>query len=328
MASPTTAITRPEFAMSYAEFNLELSRLGFIGPQVFRPRLVGSQQGQIAVIPLKALLTTRDTSRAPWGAYNRANFTFDLTNYATAEHGVEEPIDDRELKMYLDLLDAENVHSSRAIDGILRAFEVAAATALYDLSTWTGAALQTDLSVEWDKPNTAGPIANIEAARQKVITGCGMIPNCLVLNRRQFHHLKNTDEIVDRVKYAGKVDPANITPSAVAAALDLDRIVVAGGYQNVANEAATPDIDPIWSDQYSMLCRAAVTDDPAEPCIGRTLLWSQENAGLGNAQELAVITEEYREEARRGAVIRARCDYTIKLLHKECGHLLGNVLTL
>ena len=155
-----------------------------------------------------------------------------------------------------------------------------------------------------------------------------MVPNCLVLNRRQFYGLKNTDEIVDRVKYAGTVDPAKITPSAVAMVLDLDKIVVAGGYKNVANEAQTPDIDPIWSDEYAMLCRVAVTDDPAEPCIGRTLLWNQENAGLGSDQELAIITEEYRSERTRGSIMRARCDYVIKILHVECGHLLSNVITI
>ena len=42
-------------------------------------------------------------------------------------------------------------------------------------------------------------------------------------------------------------------------------------------------------------------------------------------EDLGVIVEEYREESRRGGVIRARGDYQLKILHPQAGHLLQGV---
>ena len=75
-----------------------------------------------------------------------------------------------------------------------------------------------------------------------------------------------------------------------------------------------------------MVACVAVTDDPQEPCVGRTFLWNEENAGVGTDEELAVIVEEYREEGVRGSVIRARNDRDIVIMYKEAGHLLSNVI--
>ena len=330
MATPSagTTINRTELGATFHEFSTAMDRQGFIAPQVFRPRLVGTQKADAGKVPLKALLQARDTNRAPGTGYARSNFEFDKYSYETSEQGAEEVLDDRTLAMFRDLLDAETIHAERAIDAVLRKYEIQVAAALYDTAVWTGAALTTALTNEWDDASNATPIDDVEAARLKIIDGCGLVPNSLVVNRKQFFGLKNCDQIVDRVKYSGHTNPLDITPAAIAAALDLEQVLVAGGHKNTANEGQDASLSPIWSDEYAMLCRTATSDDPREPCLGRTFLWEGESAGVGTDEELAIIVEEYREEISRGSVIRARTDWDIVVMYVEAGHLLSNVTTI
>jgi len=72
-----------------------------------------------------------------------------------------------------------------------------------------------------------------------------------------------------------------------------------------------------------MVARVAETDDPREPCIGRTFMWAGDGPGApGTGEEIAVLVEEYREESRRGSVLRARNDRDIELMYPQAGCLI------
>jgi hypothetical protein len=228
------------------------------------------------------------------------------------------------------MLDAEAIHAARAEDFVLRNYEIAVAAALYDTAVWTGAPLTTTITHEWDDLTNAVPINDVEAARLLIIEGSGLVPNALICNRKQYWGCKNTAQIVDRLKYWGGDDPKDVSMAAVAACLGLDMILVAGGdaIKNTAIEGQSVTSGDIWSDEYMMLARVAVTDDPQEPCVGRTFMWSGDNAGTGTDTELALIVEEYREEAVRGGVIRARNDRDIVIMYPQAAHLLSNAITI
>jgi len=327
MAFPTTAIVRPELGANMEEFTLQADRRGFVGLQILPPRIVSADRGEFAVVPLEQLLKSRATDRAPMAGYNRDSFKWEMRAFRTSEHGVEEVLDDAQTAAFRDVLDQEAVASQRAIDAVARALEVEIASTLFDPTVWTGSSLTTSLEIGWNDEG-ATPIEDIEAARQKIILGCGLVPNTLVVTRMQFHALKNSDQVVDRVKYSGHTDPARITPAAVASVLDLDRIVIANAQTNVAAEGQEASLIPAWSDQYSMLCRTATGDDPAEPSLGRVFMWAGDSfGGQAGGGEAGVILESYREEARRGDIIRARANWGIVILYTEAAHLLSSVLS-
>lgn len=325
MALPSTAITRLDLSATFSEFDLAASRLQFIGPKVLRPRLVGVQAADVGKIPLNQLLITKDDSRAPGGEYKRDDFEFDKFTYATDEHGREVPLDDRTLRIYRDILDAEDIQSQRAVDMVLRNYEIDIAAAIYDTAVWTGASRTTAVSSEWSSAANGKPRVDVENAKRKVRDGCGLEPNALVCNRLQFWNLANTDEIKDLIKYWGGDDPKRINEAMIAAALDLEFILVAGGIKNTANQGQSATLSRVWSDENVQVCRVATTDDPQEPCVGRTFMFSEENAGVGSDEELALIAEEYREEKVRGSVIRVRNDRDIVIMYAAAGHMLSNI---
>jgi hypothetical protein len=327
MPSPSSSLAtlRPDLA-SFLEFDLESERAGFIASQVLPVVDVASQAGNFGKIPLEELLQQRDTLRAPGSGYSRGRFTFLPATYVALENGTEEVVDDREAKMYAEYFDAEQVSTMRAFSFVLRNAEQRVADLLFNATTWAGAALTTSVGNEWDKNHVtdATPIADVEAAVQKVYDGSGLWPNALIINRKVFRALRNIDEIVERINSEGAGNaskPSDITAAMLAQVFDLKYVIVAGSSKNTANEgqAATPG--QIWSDEYAMVAKIAESNDMKEPCLGRTFHWAEDGSSIGGT------VESYREEAVRGEVIRVRHDTAELVLYKEAAHLLSNITT-
>lgn len=324
MATPTTAVTRWEYGATFSEFDLEMNHRGFIGPRVLRPRMTAVQAASIGLVPLEQLLRQRTTKRAGRAGYGRDNWEFSAFSFATEEFGWEAVMDDRELKMYRDILDQEAISRLRAIDAVCQEYERDVASAVFNTSTWTGSALTTAVATAWSTWGTATPVKDINAAITKVRLS-GVRPNALILNDATFRDLVNCGEVLDRIRYVQVANQVNVE-AALASVLRLKHVIVADGLKNTANEAAASSVTDIWP-RYAMVARVAETDDPREVCIGRTLMWEAENSpgAAGSQDALAVVVEEYREESSRASVMRARNDRQIKIMYPEAGHLLTGV---
>lgn len=325
MPSPSSSLAtlRPDLA-TFLEFDLESEKAGYIATEVLPVMSVASQAGVFGKIPIEQLLQQRDTQRAPGSGYSRGSFTFTTATYATEEHGAEEPVDDREAKMYAEYFDAEQVSTMRAFSAVLRNAEQRAADLVFNTTTWTGASLTTAPTNEWDDAVNAVPVTDVEAAVKKIYENSGLWANALVINRQVFRNLRNSAQVIDRIESAGAGNATkarDITVEMLKAVFDLDYIIVAGASRNSAKEgqAATPA--QIWSGEYAMVCKIATGNDMREPCIGRTFHWSDDGSVIGGS------VESYRDEVVRGNVIRVRHDVDEVVLYPQAGHLLSNITT-
>lgn len=323
MPSPTSALTtlRPDLA-SFLEYDLEADRNGYVAQKAFPVIDVASQAGVYGIIPVEQLLQQRVTRRAPGSGYSRGNFTFTTATYACEEHGAEEPVDDRQAKMYRDYFDAEQVATMRAFSSVLRNAEQRVADILFNTSTYTGASLTTAVGTKWNSYSNATPLDNVVAARNRIYDNTGIWANALIVNQKVFYHLRRCEQVIDAIESNGAGQAAkqsDITADLVAQALGLDMVIVAGASRNSAIEgqAATPV--QIWSDLLAMVCRVATTNDMSEPCIGRTFHWSEDGSSVGGT------VESYRDESVRSNIIRVRHDVDEVLLYTEMGHLLSNI---
>lgn len=326
MPSPSSSLAtlRPDLAESFMEFDLEMDARGFVADRVFPVVEVASQAGNFGKIPLEQLLQQRDTKRAPGSGYARGTFTFTPATYACLENGAEEPIDDREARMYKEYFDAEVIHTLRAFSSVLRNAEQRVADAVFNTSTWTGSSLTTGVTNEWDDATNAVPITDVEAAVQQIYDNSGLWANALVINRKVFRNLRNTDQVIERIASSGAGSPtkaSDITEAMLAAVFDLDHIIVAGASKNGAKEGQDASPEQIWSDEYAMVCKVATSQDFREPCIGRTFHWADDGSSIGGT------VETYRDEVVRGDVVRVRHDTDEIVLYAEAGHLLSNITT-
>ena len=319
MASPdkSLATLRPDLAESFEEFDPEADREGFIGHRVMPVVEVESATGKFGKLSIEHLLQTRDTLRAPGGGYSRQQHQFTEDSYITEEHGAEEVIDDNDSKMYQDFFDHELVATKRARDAILRNAEIRIADKLFNTTNFT----PTTVTTEWSVLTSSAPITDVEAAVQRLWNTTGIRANALIVNWKVFRNLRNTTQIVDRIKYSGIDDPKaeKITESMLAEVFGIRYVIVAGSPKNTANEGAAVSISPIWSDEYALVTRVSNSADFREPCIGRTMHWSEDGSSIFGT------VEEYREEDKRSTIIRVRHQVDEKILYSELGELLDNI---
>lgn len=325
MPAPTSALTtlRPDLA-SFLEFDLESDKNGYVASRVFPVIDVASQAGVYGIIPVEQLLQQRVTKRAPGAGYSRGTFTFEPATYACEEHGAEEPVDDRQARMYREYFDAEQVSTLRAFSSVLRNAEQRVADAVFNTTTWTGSSLFTSITDEWDDITNAVPITNVDAAVKKVWDNSGLWANALIVNQKVFRNLRRCAQVIDAIESNGAGNPSkqsDITAEQLAQVFGLDYVIVAGASRNSAKEGQSFTASQIWSDEYAMVCRVATSADMAEPCIGRMFHWSEDGSSVGGT------VESYRDEVVRANIIRVRHDVDEVVLYAQAGHLLGNITT-
>ncbi len=313
------ATLRPELAGSFMEYNLAMLSQGFIASQVLPTMEVQKQAGSFGLIPIEQLPKNRTTLRAPGSGYSRSGFTFEPASFICEENGAEEVVDDRQSTMYADYFTSELISAARAHNDVLLNAEKRAAALIFNATTWTSDT--TAVTNEWDDEINATPRLDVKAAMIAVWNKSALWPNAMIINHIVFENLKDSKEILDRLKFAGFQDPdaGAINEAAIAKALGIERVIVAGSPKNTAIEGQSISIASVWDDEYAMICKVATSQDIQEPCIGRTFHWGEDGSSIGGT------VESYREEKIRGDVIRVRHDVDEKVLYVEAGHLLSNI---
>lgn len=333
MAAPSVAITRLDLSLSRAEFHLRMNRLGFVGLKVLPPVLVAKPSAEFAVLPTEALLTpVESTARAPKTGYRRDDFVWRKDSYATQEHGVEEVVDDATIEMYGDVLRTEQIHTERAINRLLQALEDSAAKAVFNTTTWSGSALTTAVTTPWSNQTSATPIDDIDRAQEKVEDLCGHRANAILIPGRTLRKWSRTEQVKDQWKATfGDDAPMTALAQALKQIHEFEYVFVADGFKNSAQPGQAATLSRFWDTTKVMVFHHSPNEDQLEdplPCLGKTILFQEQVRGLPGVDdpEGAILIEEYREEARRGGIIRARFNYQQKILRPEAGHLLTSVL--
>ncbi len=313
------ATLRPDLG-TFVEYDLAASHRGFIGLSIFPVLEVAVQSDVFGKIKAESLLETKKTARAPGGAYGRGGHDFEDDSYACVENGFEEPVDEREAKMYANYFDAEQFATLRARDVVLRNQEIRIAAKVFDTNTYT----PTPITHEWDDPANADPIGDVKKAKIRAYENRGVMLDTLVIAWTTFVNLQHCESILERIAAngaGGPIEPAKITRAKIAEVLDLRQVLVGDAQVNDAGKGQAMDLSPIWSKEYAMVCRAAQTRDIREVCIGRTFHWGEDGSKIGG------LVESYDEAQTRSTIIRCRMDTHEKTMYDAAGELLSNIYT-
>ncbi len=322
MPKPSTQLsrTRPDIAESMMEFDLEANNNKMIATQLFPVFEANAQAGNFGRIPLESLLEESKTDRQSGGSYGRGDYEFEDVYYATKEQGWEEPVDDRDAKIYADYFDAELVAASRGRSKVLINQEKRVAEATFG----NGSISTTAAGTVFSSHSSATPVDKIETAVQAVWARTGLWPNSLTLSYLLFRELRRCDQIIDRIQSAGAGDQTrarDVTAQQLAEVLDLDYILIAGGSRNTAKKGQTASVAQIWDKTKCMVGVVGTSNDLREPCIGRTFHWAEDGSSIGTT------VESYREESLRSDIIRNRHETHEKLIYPEAAQIITGCLS-
>ena len=324
-AQPTTAAFEPreDLGMRFEEFDLAMNRLGFIGHRVLPVIQRGGPSGKFPRVSIDQMLQQLVTRRSPDGAYSRSTREWDDDNYETTEYGLEATLDDRTIKRYDDIIDAEVFEGEVIENALLLDYEKAVADSMFNATTFSGRT--GAVTTEWSNTGSASPVEDVRDKVQTIRLASGVKPNALIINDEVFNNLISCDEIIDRLKYQGfqGARPGEISKQALAISLNIDEVIVAESVYNTVMPGIDAVLNDIWSNEYALLARVAKTSNPMERCVGRTIQWDEEGSSDGGG--MSVIAETYYEDSRRGGVLRRRTDWGLKNLFLECGYLFSNI---
>lgn len=166
------------------------------------------------------------------------------------------------------------------------------------------------------------PIEDIRAAKLVIKQSTGFTPNTLVLGEEVWSALADHPDIVDRIKYGQTPgSPAIVSKQAVAALLELDRILVMGAIENTATEGQTA-VHAFIGGKKAMLCYSAPTPGLMTPTAGYTFSWT----GLtGNGVEGNRI-KKFRMEALESDRVEIQFAFDMKLVSADLGYFWSSIV--
>jgi hypothetical protein len=261
------------------------------------------------------LLKKQSQKRNQSGTYNESNISFEWDNYQTEEFGHEERIDDVIRKRMKHFFDAEVITAKDCMRKVMLDYEVTVASTVLDPDTFNVGNPAADYSdanlATMDVP------ADINAAIE-AMNNVGEQPNTLVLSLRLWNLIKRSQKM--QTFLYGFLNTtqggSNISTQIVAEAFNLQQIIIARKTVDLALPGKAPNIQPVWGNDYLFLGDIQGGDFKAGG-VGRTMIWDADSEGG------LFTTDTYRDEKRRGDIVRVRSNRTEKIINPNAGYLIS-----
>ena len=315
----SAAISRPEIS-AFLEEARHVEEY-FIADQIFPIIPVESKAGRYPRINKRAgnLLKAESTERAPTGSYNEIARKFEWDTFKCKDRGLKERIDDVVAEEMGRFFDAEQITSRLLMRANLLDYERRVATEVLSTSNFTGPTAATAAYTEAN-------IETIDFAKdffeaEDTLRMRGVVPNTMVINRKVWNRLRRSGRL--QTYLYGKLglgasDPGHrlIEATDLAAAFNLAKVYIASATYDSAPVGAATNIVDIWSTSHIWLGEVQ-TGDFSLGGAGRTLVWGADVPGGMWA------SETWRDEERRGDMVRVRTHSTEKVVDENCGQLIA-----
>lgn len=309
-------VPAPWIAQAVYQFNPMNQK--FVAGQAARPILVPNQEGTIAYIDrARTMPSLPSLERAPGSAYKRGGVTVAGDAFKCIDYGYEHQIPKEHEAMFRSLMQSQIVAGQTVLGELYMGLEYRVATMLLSTSTWTGAALFTDNHANPWSTAATDIIGQVGAAKEKVRQGTGLEANALITSQKQIVNIMAVNTAIRGLLSGIQVAVPDVIRDWLPRIFALDYVIPFSAVYNAGNEAdSTPTITDVWNEDYAMVARVAVTDNPSEVCVARTLAW--EAMGAGTSAKYAV----YNEPQTNSVVVQGDLYTDEVVIDKYCGHLM------
>lgn len=196
------------------------------------------------------------------------------------------------------------------------------ATAFFGSGIWTtqytglaAAPVPGTSFLQWSDPNSDF-LGDIERGKFTVagLAGSMFEPNTLVVDRRTWGFIKNHPQVVQRILYGNNGAPAVVSKLAVAALLEIDRVLVAGGVVNSGIEGAADSHNFIIPEGAFL---AYVNPNPGlmAPSAGYGFNWT----GYMGASSIGTRVRRFRDEKTASERVELEAAYGLKKISADLG---------
>jgi hypothetical protein len=127
-------------------------------------------------------------------------------------------------------------------------------------------------TIYWNDDANGDPFTDIANGQTAVLQTNGYEANTLVLTWPVYQALRKHPLVIDRIKYTTRADAVKITPDLLAAAFDVERVLVSKAVYNTAAQGATGAYSFV-NGKNALLCHTAPEPGLMIPSAGYTFAW-------------------------------------------------------
>lgn len=304
------------YDVALTNVSLAYSNPGLIGRQL-APEVAVRHQSDRYFIHDPGRESFRATAdfRAPGTEATEVDFALSTDSYYCDDHALESALPDEERDNADSPLQPRVDRVEFLTEKILLNQEANLAALLRAEGALPGINLVSE-GEEWNDEQ-ADPVAHIEAARAAILANAQVVPNTLVLPHAVYSKARNHPKIVERVKYSSL---GVVGTGTLAELFDVERVLVARAFQNVAARGQEPELEPVWGKDALLLhVPHRVSLKTVTPVL--TFVWGN---ALGSSRGSSVQT--WREERRKATMIRVQKYYDQKVVAPGAGYILRNAI--
>jgi hypothetical protein len=258
------------------------------------------------------------TKRNETGTYNELSRKFEWDSYQTEEFGLEERVDDVVARRMESFFDAEVVTGKFLMNSLMIDYEIETQLKTFDPTTFP----DTNASTMWNNTNltTMDVPADMNAVIEK-ITYLGEVPTSVVMSLQLWNLIRRSQKLQTYVYGYLNVNQggSQITEQMFANVFGLQEVIIAKKSYDPTLKGSTvapsTAVVPVWPSDWCALVRRA-EGDFMNGGVGRTILWDADTPGG------LFTSESYRDEKRRGNMLRVRSNRTIKVVSPNCVQLI------
>jgi hypothetical protein len=240
-------------------------------------------------------------------------YSLSTATYAAEVYALHKDIGDQTRANADDPLDMDMDATRFLTQQMLIRQEVEWASTAFNTGIW-----QTDSTpgVLWDAANST-PIANVETAKNTVLTNTGYVPNTVIMSYKVFSALMDNADIVDRIKYTSV---ESVSEDLLARLFNVDRVLIMAGTYNTAANGATAAYSQI-GDKDVLVCYTPENPGLMQPSAGYTMVWNGVSSGMGTSSAIS----RFRLEAEKADRIEIEAAWDTKIVSSALGYFLSNV---
>ena len=273
--------------------------------------------------PSGATTFNNSTKRGATGTFREISRKFEWDSYQTEEYGAEERVDDKVRNRMKNFFDADMITADLLMNALMLDYEQEVCAKL-NTTVGTDPAegfVQTAAGVSYTESliATADVPKDVNAVIER-LTLLGTDPSELtaVMSLTVWNYLRRTTKLQTYVYGFLNVTQggSQITEQMFAQAFGLAGLLVAKKSVDVGMKGKSPSLVPVWGNDNVFVGKLG-EGDFMNGGVGRSIVWGGDSPGG------LFTSEQYRDEKRRGDMLRVRSNRVLKVLDPTCAQLIG-----
>lgn len=314
-------ISRPEISAFLEEASGDP---GLIAQRVLPVYTVASRAGRYPKFRIAkgGLLRAESTRRGVTGTYNETTRQFEWDTYDCQDYGLTERVDDVLQREMSSFFDAEVITGKQVKGELELDYESRVAGLVFNSASFNTTAALVDYT---GTNNTAGTIRfpddvnnALTRLRLKRYTA-----NTMIMNRNVWNVLRASVKLQNYLY--GNIGAGTqfrvITPKDIGDVFGIPNVLIADASidatpKGTSSSAVLAALSFVWSNSYVWIGNVQ-GGEFSSGGAGRTITWGADVPGG------LFVSETYREESRRGNIIRVRMNVSEKISDLNAGELIS-----